>query len=117
MNPIMLAGLYGLAKGFALQPTKLPHKLRVHAILAAPIIEETMYRWVPAALGGGAFLNGLSAAKFALDHVNGEGTGLGRFADVFIGGIIYERAFIKYGLLGAITAHMAHNIAVGLGAR
>jgi hypothetical protein len=62
----------------------------------------------------------VSAGIFAADHVFSEkhtlGSGAFRFADVFLGGMLYQRAFREHGLFGAVAAHTLHNLAVAAGA-
>lgn len=119
MNPIFLSGLFGLAKGLVSHGRGLPSADRSHAQFRAPVVEEAVFRKLPFVLFGRALPAGYTAAGFALAHVSDEqlngASALTRFADVFAGGLLYENAFKQYGLLGAIAAHAAHNIAVGLG--
>lgn len=127
MNPIVLAGLHGLVAGFAVGPEidargrRVKPKGRAYAELGAPIVEETLYRALPLMGFGSALPKGATALAFAADHVRGEwaehsaGSAALRFGDVFLGGLLYESAFRRFGWLGAIGAHMAHNIFVGVG--
>lgn len=116
MIEILASAAFGYAKGYAVGPRAAPvNGFSVH--VAAPVAEEVMYRAGMKQLGGFA-----SSAVFALDHVVGKGSAgmtpgqrAVRFADAFAGGILYHRAFAKYGLFGAIAAHMAHNVCASLG--
>lgn len=94
--------------------------------LWGPTKEELVYRAAPL----WAFPNipfGTTAVLFAVDHVLDdiklEGSTLtasdiiARFGDVLLGGLMYESAYRRQGLVAAIAAHAAHNAAVGVGAR
>ena len=122
MNPILLAGAFGFAKGLlGGVGSRLSSKARNYASFGAPVVEEMMYRGLPFSLFGAMLPSGFTAVGFAADHVASEGlegsSALARFADVFAGGILYESAYKRFGLVGAIAAHAAHNIAVGWGQR
>jgi len=119
VNPILFAGLYGLFKGLASGPAPaLGGAGRRYTHLQAPVFEETLFRKLPHALFGDYLPPGYTAAGFALAHLGEPGmSGLDmalRFADVFAGGLIYETAYKRHGWFGAICAHAAHNIALGL---
>ncbi len=63
------------------------------------------------------------AVTFAVDHVLSDSRKgpmttkelVGRFGDVLLGGLLYEKSFRSAGLLGAIASHSAHNLFVGVG--
>lgn len=120
MNPIVLAGAFGFLKGILGGSPSRSRSLSsyVAAGLGASLIEETVYRALPNALFGGLPM-GFTAAKFAADHIapgelpRGQSP-VSRFVDVFAGGLLYESAFERGGLLGAVAAHCLHNVAVGL---
>ena len=95
------------------------HVLGAHAAGPFPvglgeIAEELQYRW-----GGERLLApklGLSpevariaqAAFFGLVHPGHE-------IDAALGGYVYSRAYDDHGLLGAVAAHLAHNVGIWLG--
>lgn len=129
MKTILAAAAYGFAKGFAMArvsprvsagggPNWVSH------YLLGPLREEAFYRAAPLSFGD-LGLEGWTAVPFALEHVVQESargthdaaTGFGRFADVMLGGVLYEKAYRQYGLLGAVVAHSLHNIFTGVGAR
>lgn len=119
-NPFLLAALQGLAKGLFANRSTVIDADGGYSVFGAPVIEETMYRWAPeqfAEAAGKTMPQGLSAAIFAIDHAveaadDGDTTSqvLMRLTDVFLGGLVYEKAFKAYGLLGAIGAHALHNL-------
>ncbi len=118
MNPILTSALFGLAKGlFGPKSDPGPGGLGYVGFLG-PALEEIVYRGVPHYVTRGRAPMGLSAFGFAADHVRSEehtpGSALTRFADVFAGGLLYEQAFKRFGILGAIASHSAHNLAIGL---
>lgn len=122
MNPIIASTLHGFLAGLAVGPGRGPRPPGgFGGLLGAAAREETIYRAGLMGLVGVAAPPGLSAAIFAADHVLSEqhtaGSGVIRFADVFLGGIFYERAYKAFGLVGAIAAHAAHNLAVRAGER
>lgn len=120
MNPFVLSALSGLLKGVMFEAPPDWRARGFGDVLESATKEELLYR---GALGflGSKLPAGAGAVIFAADHVlnNGEqhsfGSGAVRFADVFLGGLLYERAFKSYGLLGAVAAHTAHNLAVAAG--
>lgn len=121
MMAILLAGLSGFLKGMH---SRSPIRARGFGdVVSSAATEELAYRAAPAALAaafGQQLPVGATAAVFAADHVLSEthtvASGAMRFADVFMGGLLYEEAFTKYGLLGAIASHSLHNLGVYLGA-
>lgn len=122
MWPLLAGAAFGLVKGFT---SKRALPFNAQHDLWGPAREEVVYRAAPLWL----FPNlpfGSTAVTFAADHVLSDSrhsTGMGatellaRFGDVLLGGAIYESAFRRFGLLGAIAAHAAHNVGVGLGSR
>lgn len=127
MSPIIVSALFGFVKGYF---SEGPHREvdRDHEIaanLVAPVREEMIYRAIPLYTFGDAFPKGGTAVAFAIDHVMGEGPRLGyrtgpmaaRFADVFFGGLLYEYAFRRWGIFGAVAAHSFHNVMCGVGYR
>ncbi len=119
MNPILISALFGFFKGLAHPGASRPGRHWLHTGVLAPVVEETLFRAPLGALPGAPY--GLTAVPFALEHLRQEklqGThALKRFADVTVGGLLYEHAFRKWGLLGAIAAHAVHNLAIDLGAK
>lgn len=120
MNPILIAGIFGLAKGLLGKTVgTLSQPERADVQFRAPVIEETLFRKLPYTVFGKLLPSGYTAAGFALAHLADERLSgpqaLARFADVFAGGLIYERAYRNHGWLGSIAAHVAHNFAVGVG--
>jgi hypothetical protein len=118
---VLASAAYGFLKGL----TQVGRE-RFHAEqdLFGPAKEEFLYRGVP--LWAAPNLPyGSTAVTFAADHVMGElkrgslqpNAAAARFGDVLLGGALYETAFRQFGLLGAIGAHVAHNLAIGWGTR
>lgn len=120
MNPLLLSAAFGLAKGLAEEPGKRSSRLDATTHLVAPVIEEVAFRVVPSFAGAPA---SLAAAAFTADHVlrelpNHTPASLAwRFADTATGAYLYQAAFKRFGFLGAVAAHVAHNIAVSAGRR
>jgi len=113
LNPIVLAGLHGILGGLVV--AKGPQRRRSgYQSFGAPVIEEVLFRGVPGALG---VPGGVSTAAFAGAHAvdDPEHTDPVRLGDVVLGSLIYQAAFKQFGIVGAIGAHVAHNLAVGLG--
>lgn len=129
MNSILAAAAFGFAKGFAMAKVN-PRadagggKNWLAHYLLGPLREEAFYRAAPLAFGD-IGLEGWTAVPFALEHVVQEASrgshdavsGFGRFADVMLGGVLYEKAYRQYGLFGAVLAHSLHNVFTGVGAR
>jgi membrane protease YdiL (CAAX protease family) len=118
-SPFLLAFIQGAVKGFLAGPKATLQADAETSILGAPVWEEALYRWAPNAAADAVdakIPTGWTAAAFALDHVAAEAKDSTssqlafRFADVFVGGLIYENAFKAHGLLGAIGAHALHNL-------
>lgn len=114
MNPIALAGLLGLAKGFVAGQGSVRRHNHLGSFLVAPLLEEATFRvpQVHPALSSAAF----AAAHMTPGLMKGDpGFSAYRFAEVFAGGLIYDLAFKRFGLLGAVGAHALHNVACSLG--
>ena len=116
MNPIALAGLFGLAKGLLMQAQTKSKAHQLAAVTVGPVLEELVFRAPqrdPV----------LSSAMFAAAHLTPElltkapRFSAYRFAEVFAGGLTYDQAFKKHGLVGAIGAHCLHNALCFLGSR
>lgn len=112
MNPIVLSGLYGLGKAALLRSNDHRQDF-AQAVITGPIVEEAVYRVGLGALG----LRGtVGAFSFAMDHLSDPNATVGetalRFGDTFLGGVLYGQAYAQFGFLGAVAAHVAHNLAV-----
>jgi membrane protease YdiL (CAAX protease family) len=117
MNPVVVSLAFGLCKGLVLARYHRSDK-RFEAMVTAPLIEEATYRG-PLALMPGRFPRGMSALSFALAHVEARapiGFSAWRLAETFLGGLLYESALRRFGFLGAVIAHAAHNIGCDVGA-
>lgn len=77
-----------------------------HVGLAGPVVEEVIFRGMMGPIGG--------LAGFVASH---KPKSVSRAADVALGGLLYGSAYKHFGILGAIGAHLAHNVAVNLGRR
>lgn len=130
MNPIVLAAAFGFLKGYFVarrspeQPADGSRWL-THVVMG-PLWEEAVYRAIPLYTTGTMLPRGWTAVPFALEHVLQEsevgmhqttGSTLTRFADTFFGGVLYELAFRRFGLLGAVVAHSLHNVSTFAGAK
>lgn len=113
----------GLAKGIAFADKQRPHNAGslLHSALLGPVTEELTYRAMP--LTAAPHLpRGLTAIPFALAHVSPvdmvtrPGWSSWRIADAGLGGVIYEAAYRRGGMLAAVAAHGGHNLGVALGA-
>ena len=105
----------GFVRGLGVSPTSVPLANRV---ISGPGTEEL----IRAGLHELGVPVTITAAAFAADHVlaerrAGARSGVGRFADVFAGSLLYARAFQRYGFLGAVVTHAVHNIAVAVARR
>jgi membrane protease YdiL (CAAX protease family) len=79
---------------------------RAHSSFAGAVVEETLFRGLlPPAAG---------LAGFVASH---RPKTAARAADVALGGLLYGSAMKRFGLLGAMCAHVAHNVCIGLGRR
>lgn len=131
MKEILAAAAFGFAKGLVAGKANPCAELgggphwTAHSLMG-PLYEEAMYRALPLYLGGANLPTGYTAIPFALEHVIQESkrglhqstaSAFGRFADVFLGGVLYEKAFRKWGILGAFAAHAAHNLMTTAGLR
>jgi membrane protease YdiL (CAAX protease family) len=129
MGEILASAAFGFLKGFLMRvpersSTGVSH---LHAVITGPLSEELLYRAMLPAINGRPVHRALSAGIFATDHVLSEfrrfgpamtpGRAVTRFADVFAGGMLYENAYRRSGILGAFLAHAAHNLAVGYGGK
>jgi membrane protease YdiL (CAAX protease family) len=114
MNPIAAAGGWGLIKGLVAGKSSLQNRKHFASYVTGPITEEAMFR-LP------QLHPALSSAAFAAVHlspamVKGNPVfSLYRFAEVFAGGWLYDKAFKQYGFLGAVGAHVGHNLMCTLG--
>lgn len=123
MNPVVASALFGFVKGFMSKGKPPDGSVATH--FAGPIYEEMAYRALPIAIFGDKLPNGWTALAFAIDHLSGEvqkhhyttEATVARFADVFLGGVLYERAYRRWGLFGAVASHVLHNIAVNAGSK
>lgn len=113
----------GLAKGLVLADKQRTHNVGtlLHSGLLGPITEELTYRAMP--LTAAPHLpRGLTAVPFALAHVSPvdmvsrPGWSSWRVADAGLGGLLYEAAYRRGGMLAAVAAHGGHNLGVALGA-
>lgn len=98
---LIAAGALGFVKGLY-GDKKRPTKRR--SSFAGALIEETLFRGVlPPAVG---------LAGFVASH---QPRTVGRIADLAVGSLLYGSAMKRFGLLGAVGAHVAHNVALGVG--
>ena len=112
MNPIMIAALHGLVKGYAFKTA--PTKNALEQNIIGPLKEELTFRAIPGPNAPGW----VTAAPFALAHYRpGMDTdwAMFRMADAFAGGLLYHAAYKEFGIFGAWAAHALHNIMVGVG--
>lgn len=115
MNPIAAAGGWGLIKGLVAGKNSLRDRIGLGDFFAGPVIEEMMFR-------APQIHPALSSAAFAAVHLtpamvmHDPGFSAFRFAEVFAGGLMYDRAYKRYGFLGAVGAHFLHNAACTIGA-
>jgi membrane protease YdiL (CAAX protease family) len=112
MNPVALAGAWGFLKG--LVAGRPGDTMALGDFLAAPVIEEMMFRAPQLPVG-------LSSAAFAAAHLtvpmikHDPAFSAYRFAEVFAGGVLYDMAYKRWGLAGAAGTHMLHNLMCTLG--
>lgn len=125
IGPLVGSVLLGLVKGY--MDNNRPSPFNVETDVIGPVKEELLYR------GPLYFFPrvpyGASALLFAADHLADDARAdaggpppdawevLARFGDVLLGGLAYETAQRKSGILAAISCHMAHNMSVGFGSR
>lgn len=125
LGAFLASAAFGFVKGWS-TPGASPgdDRFRAEQDFYGPVREELIYRAAPL----WAFPNlpfGTTAVTFAAEHIisdsrhgpMGARDVVARFGDVMLGGILYESAMRSSGVLGAIAAHIAHNVAVGFGAR
>lgn len=132
MREVLAAAALGLAKGLVAGVTQpraehLTVSQWAHHSLLGPLYEETVFRALPLYMHGTKRLPvGWTAVPFAMEHVLQESSrgrhqtvasAFGRFADVFLGGVLYEKSFRRWGILGAFLAHAAHNIMTNAGVK
>ena len=123
MNPIVLAGLFGLAKGVVAGRTGGKNdRYSLGEYVQGAALEEFLYRAAPIGLSSGRLNDVVSSTWFALDHVIPEAAkgqlgvhSVARFADTFAGGMMYSHAFRRYGFAGSFAAHLLHNLACDWG--
>lgn len=122
MNPIFTSAAFGFLKGYLMGGRRDPRIHPLHANLAGPLTEEALFRAIPHHLSGGKHSPASTATHFALMHMPQEissgasgGRVAMRFADVFAGGMLYEAAYRRFGFLGAVLAHAAHNAMCSVG--
>jgi membrane protease YdiL (CAAX protease family) len=121
MNPVLASLAYGLVKG-VMQRRADPRPFSLGAVILGPLREEAMYR---AGSHYAGLPGGFSAFAFAADHVFSDASHDGlqtkhvvpRFADVFMGGLLYEQAYRRWGFFGAFAAHALHNLGVHFGSQ
>ena len=128
VNPFLCAAALGAIKGFGVRaavPSGPRPRLVVKHLLApvvfGPAAEEVIYRVLPNILSPRALPLAATPFAFAADHVLPEmraglapKAALMRFADVFLGGLLYELSYRQYGYFGAVAAHGLHNLCVDL---
>ncbi len=112
MNPIAIAALHGLIKGYAFKAPPTADPITQNFI--GPLKEELLFRAMPGASAPGW----ATAAPFALAHLKpgmDADWALFRTADAFAGGLLYHAAYKQFGIFGSWAAHALHNIMVGVG--
>lgn len=115
MNPIAMAGGWGLIKGLVAGRSTARTHNHFSAYVSGPFMEEAMFRLPQLAAP-------ISSAAFAAVHLTPDMVredplfSAFRFAEVFAGGMLYDQAFKRYGFLGAVGAHILHNVSCTLGA-
>ncbi len=121
LGSFLASAAFGLVKGLTAAPGAA-RGFSAEQDFIGPVQEEFLYRGVPLwAVPGLPF--GTTAVTFAVDHVLSDSRKgpmttkelVGRFGDVLLGGLLYEKSFRSAGLLGAIASHSAHNLFVGVG--
>lgn len=115
MNPIAMSGAWGMIKGLIAGRSTARQHNHFSAYVSGPFIEEAMFRLPQLSAP-------ISSAAFAAVHLTPDMVkqdplfSAFRFGEVFCGGLLYDQAFKRYGFLGAVGAHMLHNISCTLGA-
>ncbi len=129
-GPFLASVAFGFIKGLTSSSEEREEPFSLEQDFMGPVKEELIYRGTPLWLKPNLPF-GSTAAIFAADHLVSdhrmavlEGTPtpsasqiVARLGDTFAGGLMYEMAFRRHGILGAIAAHVGHNWAVGLGAK
>lgn len=119
--PVIASVAYGFIKGLS---SSGRDTFNAEQDLYGPVKEELVYRGAP--LWAAPNLPfGSTAVAFAADHVASELKGhtleasavAARFGDVLLGGLLYETAFRRFGIVGAAAAHVAHNMAISWGTK
>lgn len=115
VNPIAMSGAWGLIKGLVAGRSTARQHNHFSAYVSGPFMEEAMFRLPQLSAP-------ISSAAFAAVHLTPDMIredplfSAFRFGEVFAGGMMYDSAFKRYGFLGAVGAHMLHNVACTLGA-
>lgn len=120
-GPFLASIALGFVKGLTVPGD--PRAFNPEMDFVGPVREEAIYRGALYLLPGLPL--GSTAATFAVDHCLSDFkrdpappmTVAARFGDVFLGGLCYEIAMRRMGILGAIGAHCLHNMAVSWGSR
>ena len=114
---------YGLVKASAVGACQRPPDGFGDAVLSAAEEELGWRVGVPAMLAGVGMttpaIGLISSAAFGLGHV-GDGSPAWegfRFTDATLGGLLYTKAFLSHGFLGALATHLAHNVGVYTGGK
>lgn len=121
MIPFVASLAYGFIKGLS---SSGRDTFNAEQDVYGPVKEEFVYRGAP--LWAAPNLPfGSTAVAFAADHVAAELKGntldanaiAARFGDVLLGGLLYETAFRRFGIVGAVASHVAHNMAISWGTK
>lgn len=91
----------------------------IHSCVVGPLTEEGLFRALPLTLNP-KLPFGVTAIPFGLAHVRMRpeipfAWNAWRFGETAVGGLFYEAAYRKAGLLAAVGAHGAHNLGGMLG--
>lgn len=107
MYELLASAAFGFVKGLYDKRGKRDRREQGHSLgFAGPVLEEVVFR---------GLLNGpVGLAGFIGAH---KPRSAARAADVALGGLLYGSAYRRFGLLGSIAAHVAHNVAISLGRR
>jgi len=120
ISPILLSAAFGFIKGFT--SSEPSTGFDVEQDLWGPTKEELIFRgplWIFPKVPYGA-----TALFFAGEHILSDQKEspqmtplevVARLGDVFLGGMLYELAMRRGGMLSAIGAHAAHNNAIRWG--
>ncbi len=122
MIPSLLGSVVlGLVKGLT---APAPIDFSWEQDLVGPVREEALFRGPLYFFPKVPF--GSTAVVFTAAHLDDDVASgvqmtpaelLARLGDVFLGSLLYESAMRKSGIVSAIAAHAAHNIAIGVGSR